>query len=161
MIDELSAPLKGDIALVLMDFDGVLTDNRVYVFQDGREAVACNRADGLACDLLRAANIELLILSTEENPIVAARARKIKVRVQQGLRDKAATVRALIAEREIAAERIMYVGNDVNDLEAMRLVGWPAAPADAHASVRAVARLVTKACGGEGVMREIADRLGA
>jgi len=150
-----------DIALLVLDFDGVLTDNRVYVFQDGREAVVCNRADGLGCELLRTAGVELMVISTEENPVVAARARKIKVPVSQGVRDKAAAVAALIAERRIDASQVMYVGNDVNDIDAMRLVGWPVAPADAHESVRAIARVVTKAKGGEGVVREIADRLEA
>jgi 3-deoxy-D-manno-octulosonate 8-phosphate phosphatase (KDO 8-P phosphatase) len=149
------------VELIVTDFDGVMTDNRVYVFDDGREAVACNRADGLGCELLRAAGIEILILSTETNPVVAARARKIGVAVEQGVRDKGAALSALIAARGLDPARVMYVGNDVNDLAAMKLIGWPAAPADAHESVRALARIVTRARGGEGVVREIADRLEA
>lgn len=151
----------GPIRLIVLDFDGVMTDNRVYVFEDGREAVACNRADGIGCELLQAAGVELLILSTEENPVVAARAHKIKVPVRHGVRDKALALGQILRERDLNPEWVMYVGNDVNDLSAMRLVGWPAAPADAHPSVRSIARIVTRARGGEGVVREIADRLGA
>lgn len=146
-----------DVTLVVLDFDGVLTDNRVYVFEDGREAVRCTRADGQGCDLLRAAGIELMILSTEENPVVAARGRKIRVPVRQGVRDKAVAMTTILAEGKHEAARVMYVGNDVNDLGAMALVGWPVAPADAHPDVLAVARHVTRAHGGNGVVREIAD----
>jgi YrbI family 3-deoxy-D-manno-octulosonate 8-phosphate phosphatase len=151
----------GEVRLIILDFDGVMTDNRVYVFEDGREAVACNRADGLGCELLRSAGIALLILSTEENPVVAARARKIKVDVRQGVRDKGLALAQLLGERGLDPAQVLYVGNDVNDLSAMKLVGWPTAPADAHPSVRSMARIVTRARGGEGVVRELADLLGA
>ena len=145
------------IRLVATDFDGVMTDNRVFVFEDGREGVVCNRSDGLACDLFRAAGVEVTILSTERNPVVEARARKLGVTVTSGLTDKRARLEELIEERGLDPDEVMFVGNDVNDLGAMSAVGWPAAPADAHPSVRAVARVVTKARGGEGVLRELAD----
>jgi YrbI family 3-deoxy-D-manno-octulosonate 8-phosphate phosphatase len=147
----------GDIDLIVLDFDGVLTDNRVYVFEDGREAVRCTRADGMGCDLLREAGVALMILSTEENPVVSARAAKIRVPVHQGVKDKGAALAALLEARGQDPARVMYVGNDVNDLGAMALVGWPVAPADAHADVLAVAHHVTRARGGDGVVREIAD----
>ena len=149
--------MKDKVDLIVLDFDGVLTDNSVYVFEDGREAVRCTRADGMGCDLLRAEGIELLILSTEENPVVTARARKIKVAVHQGIRDKGAALSALLDEKKIDPARVLYVGNDVNDLGALALVGWPVAPADAHPDVLAIARQVTATRGGEGVVREIAD----
>lgn len=148
-----------NIELLVLDFDGVLTDNRVYVFEDGREAVRCTRADGMGCDLLRAAGVGLLILSTEENPVVTARARKIKVDVHQGVKDKGAALSALLTSRGQDPAQVMYVGNDVNDLAALDLVGWPAAPADAHPDILAIARHITRARGGEGVVREIADLL--
>jgi YrbI family 3-deoxy-D-manno-octulosonate 8-phosphate phosphatase len=149
--------VKDLVDLIVFDFDGVMTDNHVYLFEDGREAVRCTRADGMGCDLLRAASMEMIILSTEENPVVTARARKIKVPVHQGVKDKAAALSALLAERGIDPARVLYVGNDLNDMGALELVGWPVAPADAHPDVLAVARKVTEARGGDGVVREIAD----
>jgi 3-deoxy-D-manno-octulosonate 8-phosphate phosphatase (KDO 8-P phosphatase) len=152
-------PRLPDIGLVVLDFDGVMTDNRVWVFGDGQEAVVCNRADGLGIDLLRGRGPEILILSTERHPIVQARAAKLGVTAEQAVRDKATRLVALAAERGIPLERVLYVGNDVNDLEAMKLVGWPIAPADAHPSIIAIARYITKTRGGDGVVREIADVL--
>jgi 3-deoxy-D-manno-octulosonate 8-phosphate phosphatase (KDO 8-P phosphatase) len=145
------------IELVVSDFDGVMTDNRVLVAEDGREMVVCNRADGLACDLLRGAGVDVVILSTERNRVVSARAAKLSVTVVQGCTDKGAAMRALLEQRGIDAAAVMYIGNDVNDLPALTIVGWPAAPADAHPDVLRIARHVTVARGGEGVLRELAD----
>jgi YrbI family 3-deoxy-D-manno-octulosonate 8-phosphate phosphatase len=145
------------IRLVATDFDGVMTDNRVLVLEDGREAVMCNRSDGLACDLFRAAGVDIAILSTERNAVVAARAGKLRVDVSTGLGDKWAALVALMEQHHLEPSQVMFVGNDVNDLDAMRAVGWPAAPADAHPTVLAAARIVTQARGGEGVLRELAD----
>lgn len=155
------APRLSDIALIVFDFDGVMTDNRVYVFEDGREAVACSRADGLGCDMLRAAGTRMFILSTETNAVVASRARKLKLPVEQGLADKAAALAALIEREGVDPGRVVYVGNDVNDEAAMKRVGWPIAPADAHPAILAIARHVTIARGGQGVVRELADWFGA
>lgn len=145
------------VRLVVFDFDGVMTDNRVHVFQDGREAVTCNRADGQGCEILRAAGVDVLILSTEINPVVAARAAKLRVEAVQGVADKGAALRSLLSRRGIEPGAVMYVGNDVNDLPAMKIIGWPVVPADAHASVKEIAWYVTRARGGEGVARELAD----
>lgn len=145
------------VAIVISDFDGVMTDNRVHVSEDGRESVVCNRADGLGCDILRAKGIALVIVSTEENPVVTARGRKLKVGVLQAVRDKRAAVEGLLANSGLDRASAMYIGNDVNDLTVLQWVGWPVAPADAHADVLSVARLVTRAAGGGGVIREVAD----
>lgn len=147
----------GKIDLVVFDFDGVLTDNRVLVMEDGREAVFCNRADGLAFDMFRSKGVAVLILSTETNPVVAARGRKLKVPVVQAIADKGSAIDAICRERGIEPARVMYVGNDVNDLAAMERVGVPVAVADAHASVKAACALVLQTRGGDGVAREIAD----
>jgi len=145
------------IHLVATDFDGVMTDNRVFVLEDGREGVMCNRADGLACDLLRAAGVQIVILSTEHNPVVDVRARKLRVTVNSGVTDKRDALLELMAHHGLDPAQVMFVGNDVNDLDAMRVVGWSAAPADAHPSVLAAARVVTTARGGAGVLRALAD----
>lgn len=149
----------GSVDLLIFDFDGVLTDNRVWVFEDGREAVACNRADGLGFSALRKAGLPAMIMSTETNPVVSARGRKLQVPVLQSIEDKGETVRAYCRQAGIAPERVMFVGNDLNDLPAMAVVGWPVAVADAHPAVIRAARVVLATPGGAGVVREIVESL--
>jgi YrbI family 3-deoxy-D-manno-octulosonate 8-phosphate phosphatase len=151
--------LRSKIALIVFDFDGVLTDNRVLVLQDGQEAVFCNRGDGLAFDMFRRAKIPAVIMSTEKNPVVAARAAKLKVPCLQGLGDKASALRHYCGKQGITLDRVAFVGNDLNDIEAMKLVRFPLAVADAHSDTKAVACMVLATRGGGGVAREIAERL--
>ncbi len=147
------------IALVIFDFDGVLTDNRVWVLEDGTEAVACSRADGLAFDMLRQHGIPALIMSTETNPVVSARAKKLKVEVLQSVADKGETLAEHCEHAQIALEQVMFVGNDLNDLPAMKLVGHPVAVADAHPEVCAIARHTLNTPGGHGAAREVVEQL--
>jgi YrbI family 3-deoxy-D-manno-octulosonate 8-phosphate phosphatase len=147
----------GAIDLVCYDFDGVMTDNRVLIDEIGREAVFVNRADGLAVAALRRLGVAQVIISTETNPVVTARARKLGIPVLQGQNNKAEALRTYTTKKNHALERTVYIGNDVNDLDAMRAVGFPIAPADAHSSIAAIAKLITRARGGEGVIREFFD----
>ena len=116
----------------------------------------CTAATASASPHLRRAGLELLILSTEQNPVVAARARKLRVPVLHGIDRKDLALKQWCEEQGIAPERVLYVGNDVNDLPCFDLVGWPVAVASAHDSVRAAARAVTTTPGGDGAIREIA-----
>lgn len=150
---------RADIDLIVYDFDGVMTDNRVYVNQDGMEWVACNRSDGLGVGLLRQAGFAQMILSTETNPVVSARAAKLRLEVVQGVEDKATTLKDLLKRRGLTPQRVLYVGNDTNDLEAMQLVGYPVCPADAHPRIRTLSKRVLNSVGGAGVVRELADHL--
>jgi YrbI family 3-deoxy-D-manno-octulosonate 8-phosphate phosphatase len=153
----LGAALAG-IRLVVFDFDGVLTDNRVWVDAAGRESVACDRGDGHGIKLLRDAGVEMAVLSTESDDVVAARCRKLALPFRHGLGDgKGAALRELAAERGIALEQVAYVGNDVNDLECLRMVGLPVAVANAHVDARAAARRVLTKAGGAGAVREFAE----
>ncbi len=145
------------LRLVVFDFDGVMTDNRVLVMQDGTEGVLCNRSDGLGIGMLREAGLALLILSKEENPVVSARARKLRIECMQGIDDKLAALKALLSQRGIDAGDVAYVGNDLNDLECMEHVGLPIAVLDAYPQVLRVARLVTTRPGGHGAVREVCD----
>jgi len=147
------------IDAVVMDFDGVFTDNRVLVFDDGREAVVCSRSDGWGLGELRAAGHTLLVLSTERNSVVAERCRKLGLECLHGQADKRMALLAWCRERDIGLERLVYVGNDVNDLGCMAAVGFPIAVADAHPSVRSAARMVLRGRGGHGALRELADLL--
>lgn len=153
------ARLPDDIQLVVFDFDGVMTDNRVWVNGDGEEWVACNRSDGLGLQRLRAHGVPVMVLSTERNPVVGARCRKLGLDYEQGVDDKGAHLRQLIEQRNLDLARVVYVGNDVNDLDCLRLVGCGIAVADAYPEVRAEADLVLTRAGGHGAVREICDRV--
>ncbi|MCW2495513.1 acylneuraminate cytidylyltransferase [Jatrophihabitans sp.] len=152
-------PRLDSIDALVVDFDGTLTDDRVTVDQDGRESVVVHRGDGLGIGMLRRAGVALLILSTEQNPVVTARARKLGIPALQGIDAKGTALAQWCAEQGIDLARTAYVGNDVNDLPCFDIVGWPIAVADAHYSVRARARAVTSAVGGHGAIREVASRL--
>ncbi|MEU1261246.1 N-acylneuraminate cytidylyltransferase [Streptomyces cellulosae] len=149
-------PTADDIDAVVLDFDGTQTDDRVLIDADGREFVSVHRGDGLGVAALRRSGLKLLILSTEQNPVVAARARKLKIPVLHGVDRKDLALKQWCEEQGIAPERVLYVGNDVNDLPCFALVGWPVAVASAHDAVRGAARAVTTLPGGDGAVREIA-----
>jgi YrbI family 3-deoxy-D-manno-octulosonate 8-phosphate phosphatase len=158
LLDSAAAlPTLDDIDAVVLDFDGTQTDDRVLIDSEGRELVAVHRGDGLGVAALRDRTpLRLLILSTEQNPVVAARARKLRIPVLHGIDRKDIALKQWCDEQSIAPERVLYVGNDVNDLPCFALAGWPVAVADAHDVVRGAARAVTTTPGGEGAIREIA-----
>lgn len=147
------------VSAIVFDFDGVLTDDRVYVDQDGREMVCCNRRDGLGFDILRKAGIKLFILSTETNPVVARRAEKLKIPAVQGSRDKAASLRKLALSEGVDLAETLFVGNDINDLPAICLCGFSACPSDSHPSVKSAVTHVLQTAGGQGVTREIVEKV--
>ncbi|WP_069885752.1 N-acylneuraminate cytidylyltransferase [Streptomyces luteocolor] len=149
-------PTAADIDAVVLDFDGTQTDDRVLIDSEGREFVSVHRGDGLGIAALRKSGLHMLILSTEQNPVVAARARKLRLPVLHGIDRKDLALKQWCEEQGIAPERVLYVGNDVNDLPCFALVGWPVAVASAHDVVRGAARAVTTVPGGEGAIREIA-----
>ncbi|RII41196.1 acylneuraminate cytidylyltransferase [Galactobacter valiniphilus] len=148
-----------DVDALVTDFDGVHTDDAAYVSQDGTETVRVNRGDGLGVSRLTRAGVPLLILSTEVNPVVSARAAKLGVPVLHGIADKAGALREWMREHRLDPRRVAYLGNDVNDLPALRLVGWPLAVADARPEVLAEARLTLAASGGHGAVREACERV--
>ncbi|MEU5366600.1 acylneuraminate cytidylyltransferase [Streptomyces sp. NPDC005925] len=151
-----SLPTAGDIDAVVLDFDGTQTDDRVLIDADGRESVTVHRGDGLGIAALRDSGLRMLILSTEVNPVVAARARKLRIPVLHGIDRKDLALKQWCEEQGIAPERVLYAGNDVNDLPCFGLVGWPVAVGSAHDVVRGAARAVTTVPGGDGAIREIA-----
>lgn len=147
------------VKLVVFDFDGVFTDNTVFVSQDGTESVRCWRSDGLGLTRLREAGVLSFIISTEANPVVAARARKLRIPCEQGVEDKAAAIAATCDALGVPLSETMFVGNDINDLPALSLVGMPAAVADAYPELDAAVRFRTARPGGLGAVREICDRV--
>lgn len=147
----------GAIKLLALDFDGVLTDNRALVDQEGKEAVRVNRSDGWGIARLKEAGVRVIVISTETNPIVAARCRKLEIDCFQSAGDKLAVLQEFAAQHQLDRHDIAFVGNDVNDLACLEWVGLPIVVADAHPRVRAIAARITKHKGGDGAVREIAD----
>jgi N-acylneuraminate cytidylyltransferase len=145
------------IDAIVFDFDGVLTDNRVVTFQDGTEAVIADRADGLGVERLRGAGMRMLVLSKERNAVVAVRCAKLGLECIQGIDDKATALRAWLAEHAVSAEHVVFVGNDVNDVQCLELVSCAVVVADAHPDVRGKADIVLGRPGGRGAVRELAD----
>ncbi len=154
------APDLRGVRLLVLDFDGVLTDNRVTVHQDGSEAVVCDRGDGMGVDRLVArGEVEVLVLSSEPNPVVAARCRKLRITCHQGYERKLPKLRELVEERGLTASEVTYVGNDLNDLAVMGWCGVPIAVADAIPEVKRASCFVTRCPGGRGAVREVCDLL--
>lgn len=146
-----------DVDALITDFDGVHTDDTATVDSAGNETVTVSRADGAGVAALRRAGVPVLILSRETNPVVAARGRKLGVEVLQGVDDKAAALGNWAETAGVSLARCAYLGNDLMDLPAMAMVGWPIAVADAHPQARAAARIVLERTGGHGAVRELAD----
>jgi YrbI family 3-deoxy-D-manno-octulosonate 8-phosphate phosphatase len=146
-----------NIDVFVFDFDGVLTNNLVYVNQDGIESVACSRADGLAFDVLRELVKPTYILSTEKNQIVTTRANKLKVPVLQGINNKVEALKEIADKEGFNLKNILYVGNDLNDYQVMKLCGFPVCPADSHPKIKEISGVVLKTNGGDGIVRELLE----
>jgi YrbI family 3-deoxy-D-manno-octulosonate 8-phosphate phosphatase len=145
------------IRLVAFDFDGVFTDNMVYVLEDGSEAVRCFRSDGIGLQKLKNLGIDTVIISTEANPVVSARARKLKIRCIQDCEDKRAALEDLAREKKITLQEVAFVGNDINDRDCLKYVGLPMVVQDAYPDVVPIALYQTIRAGGHGAVREICD----
>lgn len=139
-----------NITHLFIDFDGVLTDNFVYINEKGEESVRCSRADGIGLDKIKTKGVEVIIVSTEVNPVVSKRAYKLGVKCEQGVDNKLAAIRQYCDDLSKAA----FIGNDVNDYIAMENVGFPIAVADARHEIKEISVYTTKARGGHGAVRE-------
>jgi YrbI family 3-deoxy-D-manno-octulosonate 8-phosphate phosphatase len=150
-------PMPEKIEILVMDFDGVLTDNRVWVDQDGREMVAGNRSDSLWLNMLREKGVQVFVISKETNPVVAARCRKMNIPYIQGEDDKETSLKKLLSEQGVNQAHAVYCGNDVNDLPCFPLVGWAVAVADSVPEVVRQADHVLSQSGGHGAVRELCE----
>lgn len=151
--------LPETISALILDFDGVFTDNHVIVFQDGREAVLCDRSDGWGIGQLKKSGLPILVLSTETNPVVQARCEKLEIPCLQGIQYKWETLERWLRERNLDPSQVVYIGNDTNDLQCMAHVGCSVAVADAYPEVTNQADLVLEHPGGNGAVREICDSI--
>jgi N-acylneuraminate cytidylyltransferase len=147
--------------LVVFDFDGVFTDNRVLVDQDGKEAVFCDRGDGMAIEWLIKSGVRGLILSKERNPVVQARAKKVGLPVAQAVDGKATFLREWCANEGIDLSDVVYLGNDLNDLQCFAIVGCAVAVSDAAPQVLEAADLILSRPGGRGAIRELIEAVSA
>ena len=145
------------IRILVFDFDGVFTDNQVIVSEDGTESVLCNRSDGLGIVRLRQSDLHLMVLSTEVNPVVSARCRKLKIECVQGCEDKLVKLAEILEEKGLSFASAAFMGNDVNDLQCLQKVALPIVVSDAHPAVISSAKYITQTRGGHGAVREICD----
>ena len=169
MPDQSRFPALHAIHTVAFDFDGVFTDNKVWVDESGRESVRCDRADGLAVDLIRTAQrrglleAEVFVISAERNPVVTTRAQKLGLECHQGVSDKLEFIRNSLVDRfptdRTPLRGLIYLGNDLNDLSVMQQAGFAVAPSDAHPRVLAIADLVLGNPGGGGFVRTFVERM--
>lgn len=153
----LTIDLLSSVRLIAFDFDGVFTDNTVYVTQDGVESVRCWRSDGLGLSRLHSVGVQAFIISSEANPVVSARAQKLKLACKQGIEDKAAAILAICSELDIPPQQTIFVGNDINDIPAFKSVGIPIAVADAYPEIYPYVLYRTQRPGGMGAVREVCD----
>jgi len=152
-------PLPGKVDLVVFDFDGVMTDDKVYVNQDGLEMVAANRRDGMGISLLRKAGMKMVVISSETNPVVQARCRKLNLQFIQGVESKPEILKNYLQENNINPENVIFVGNDINDVPCFSVVGCAVVVADAHPEALRQADIILNHYGGQGAVREICDLL--
>jgi YrbI family 3-deoxy-D-manno-octulosonate 8-phosphate phosphatase len=148
-----------NISLITYDFDGVMTDNRVILSEEGKESVIVNRSDGLAVGILRDMGIRQLILSKEINPVVSARALKLGLPVLQGIDNKKLALQQYCEAENIPLHKVVFVGNDINDVDLMHAVGYPLCPKDAYPEAKAAARFIIPVNGGKGVVRELLNHI--
>jgi 3-deoxy-D-manno-octulosonate 8-phosphate phosphatase (KDO 8-P phosphatase) len=149
-----------NIKLLATDVDGVLTDAGMYYAESGDEWKKFNTRDGMGLKLLQAEGIITAIITMEQTQIVARRGRKLKIpEVFQGITNKAEVLALLSEKYGISYEEMTYIGDDVNDLSALRLVGFSATPADGIEEVQAIVHYVCQKKGGEGAVREICDKI--
>jgi YrbI family 3-deoxy-D-manno-octulosonate 8-phosphate phosphatase len=152
--------LANKIKLIVFDFDGVFTDNRVLTMQDGSETVFCNRGDGLGIAMLKKTGLKLIVISTETNPVVKARCKKLGLSCICGCKNKLAALRHEAMRLGVSLKEAAYIGNDINDLECLRSVYLPIGVADSHPAIIGALKFVTHRKGGEGAVREVCDLIG-
>lgn len=153
------AEIAKNIQLVVFDFDGVFTDNKVLVLDNGQEAVTCNRSDGVGIALLRQHSIDAMVLSQETNPVVQHRCKKLALPCVNSCDDKLVALSKILQEKSLSWSQVAYLGNDINDLTCLQKVAFPVCVADSHEEVFIICKLVTNRAGGQGAVREFCETL--
>ena len=155
---EQTYPDFSEIKIIVTDVDGVLTDGGMYYFENGNEAKKFNTRDGMAVELLKEKGIQVIFITKESTSIALKRANKLRVRIKDGVADKGAMLIQIMKENNITCDQIAYIGDDLNDINALRNAGIAICPVDAVNAVKKICQVITKAKGGEGVLREVYER---
>jgi len=155
--DNISDQLPDKVKAVIFDFDGVFTDNKVIIFEDGQESVICNRGDGFGIEKIRKFDIHLFVISNENNTIIKHRCKKLKINCSIGIENKLSELKNLLSKNNIDPLKAIYVGNDENDVDCMKYVGCPVSVNDAVDSVKQVSKIILSSNGGNGAVREICE----
>ncbi len=150
---------KNDINLIVFDFDGVMTNNKAVLLENGIEGVIVNRGDGVGVSNLKKMGFRILILTSEANAVVKSRAQKLNLEILANIENKKNCLKDYISKKGISKSNVLYVGNDLNDLEVMKWVGYPICPADSHKKIKEISKIVLKINGGEGIARSLFDIL--
>lgn len=145
------------IDIIIFDFDGVFTDNHVYVDEFGNESVKCFRSDGIGISRLKKIGIKFFIVSTETNDVVKKRAKKLNIECYNGVENKEIIVKEISKKNSVDLSRICFVGNDVNDIPALKIVGLPVGVQDSFNEIDEYLIFKTKNKGGYGAVRELCD----
>lgn len=156
---DLSSKLK-DLTLLALDFDGVFTDGTVYVNQEGVEAVQCSRRDGLGINLLQKHKIKVHVISKETNPIVSVRCKKMGIACDQSIHDgdgKLEILERIMRDLKLSPSNVAFMGDDLNDVPALKSANVAFTVADAHPAVKEIADYITEAPGGKHAVREVAE----
>jgi|TARA_B100002003_G_C14056539_1_gene508749 YrbI family 3-deoxy-D-manno-octulosonate 8-phosphate phosphatase len=148
-----------NIKFIAFDFDGVFTNNNVYVAQDGREMVKCSRYDGIGLKNLETKGIRKVVISSEKNPLVRTRCKKIGIKCYDSVQNKFSLLQEIIKNQNLNFSQVAFMGNDINDLECLSEVGLPIVVKDCHPKLIKVARYITETLGGNGAVREVCDHL--
>ena len=151
--------IKQRIKLLFVDFDGTLTDNKVMINENGVEHVVCNRSDGLAIYFLKKQNIEVVCLTTEKNPIVKRRCEKLEIQCFDRVLEKGEKIISTCKEKKISLSNVAFIGNDLNDISALKVVGLPIVVNDANPPTKDYAKIVLSKRGGDGVLLEFLEML--
>jgi YrbI family 3-deoxy-D-manno-octulosonate 8-phosphate phosphatase len=150
------------IKIFITDFDGIHTNGYVYVDEFGRESVKCSRKDGLAYDFLKKMGIISYIISKEKNPVVSMRAKKLGVDYYFGVsssESKKNIIIKLLKKHKVNSSDVLYMGDDINDIEPIKFVGVPVTVSDAHKIIKKHSMYITKSKGGEHAIREVVSIL--
>ncbi len=158
-----------EVGLIVFDFDGIFTNNKVFLNDKGEEYVCCSRADGLAFDILRnfinlkKCNLQYIILSKEKNSVVTSRSEKLKIPCYHGINDKFSFLKEYINNQSLnlnsISKKFIYLGNDLNDLASIEMCDFSVAPQDAHPIILKSVDLVLPLNGGEGFVRNFIEKL--
>lgn len=140
---------------IALDFDGVFTNNKIYVDENGIEQVRCSKSDGVAVSELKKLGIKLVIISQEKNPVVVKRAEKIGINIINGVNNKLTIFQNWLKENKLSKHEVIFVGNDTNDIECLCEAGISIVPADAEGIAKRNADVLLNKNGGDGVLREI------